>query len=86
MNFNKKWLTAGADFKLRQWDIEKKGRMERELDFHSDEITDCVEIKNPNCIATCSLDRTIVMYDINLGEILRIINENHSKGITHLRY
>lgn len=26
------------------------------------------------------------MYDINQGEVLRIINENHEKGILHLRY
>jgi WD40 repeat protein len=85
---NKKWITAGRDFKLREWDLDMRGGnyLIRELDYHKDEITDLVEIKNPNCIATCSLDKTIVMYDINQGEILRTINEFHTKGITHLRY
>jgi len=80
------WLTAGRDFKLRWWDTDRLGSLKRTFDIHTDEITCCIEIKNPACIATCSLDRTIVMYDLANGEIIRRINENHDKGIFHLKY
>ena len=72
-------LFAGDDNILRTDDFI-------ELVEHSLEITDCVEILNPLCIATCSLDKTIVMYDIESRQVLRKIQEHHKKGIRHLRY
>ena len=53
---------------------------------HTDEITDCIEIHNPQCIATCSLDKKIVFYDVMHRDRLRIIDNYHEKGIRHLRY
>jgi len=80
------WLTAGRDFKLRHWSIYKAGELLQELDIHTDEITDCIEIINPSCIATCSLDKTIVMFDVEHRVALRTIKESHDKGIRCLRY
>lgn len=61
---------------------------------HSDEITDCVEITNPLCIASCSKDMTIVIYDLERRQVLRYIPRadekgkdiHHLKPIMHLRY
>ena len=50
-------LFAGDDNILRTEDF-------LEINHHTGEITDCIEILNPLCIATCSLDKTIVMYDL----------------------
>lgn len=82
------WLSAGRDYKMRQYEIEKSsGKIMRE-DFlrHEDEITDCIGILTPSCIATCSLDQTIIMFDLVNGTIIRQITEKHEKGIFHLRY
>lgn len=64
------WATAGSDFKLYLWDIKQTSdhaeyQVSRPLSLHYDEITDCVEIKEPKCLCTCSMDRSIVMYDAN---------------------
>jgi len=68
------------------------------MDAHTDEITDCVEIMNPLCIATSSKDRTIAMFDLNAvdisnetgakkqGLLLRRFKGQHEKGILKLRY
>ena len=72
-------LFAGDDNILRTEDF-------LEINHHTGEITDCIEILNPLCIATCSLDKTIVMYDLDSRQILRKIQEHHKKGIRHLRY
>ena len=80
------WLTAGRDFKLRHWSIHKGGELLQTLSIHTDDITDCVEIVNPQCIATCSLDKTIVMFDVEHRVALRTIKESHDKGIRCLRY
>ena len=53
---------------------------------HTDEITDCVEILNPLCIATCSLDQSIVLWDVEQNEILTRITDYHEKGIRVLCY
>jgi WD40 repeat protein len=44
------------------------------------------EILNPMCVATCSLDRSIVLFDIVHREHLRTIPNAHEKGIRHLKY
>ena len=54
--------------------------------LHSDLITDCVEILNPFCIATCSLDRSIVLYDLKNREALRRFARKHVTGVRHMRY
>lgn len=54
--------------------------------LHSDLITDCCEINSPFCIATASLDRTIVLYDLKNREALRRFARKHVTGIRHLRY
>ena len=54
--------------------------------LHDDEITDCVEILNPLSIATCSKDKSIVLFDVNNEVILYKITDQHEKAIMHLRY
>ena len=49
-------------------------------------MTDVVEITAPFCIATASLDRTIVMYDLKAREVLRRLNDGHVTGIKKLCY
>jgi WD40 repeat protein len=66
--------------------LNRNGGVLQTLDIHTDEITDCVEIANPQCIATCSLDRSIVLFDVEHREHLRTISDGHEKGIRHLRY
>jgi WD40 repeat protein len=83
------WLTAGMDFMMRVWDTQKTARdclLGDPLKLHRDEITDCVELANPRCIITCSMDRTIVFYDMNARQRLNKIDAGkHEMGIRHLR-
>jgi WD40 repeat protein len=45
-----------------------------------------IEILTPLCVATCSRDKTIVLFDIEHREHLRTIKEHHDTPIRHLRY
>ena len=56
------------------------------LSHHSDEITDCVEVLIPLCIATCSKDKTIVLFDLQNRVKLRTISDQHETWIFRLRY
>lgn len=49
------WLSAGSDFKMYEWNSSLQGIM-RSFGTHTDEVTCCINIETPNCIATCSLD------------------------------
>ena len=84
----KYWITAGRDYKIRHWSIDgKQGRILQELYImHTDDVTDCVEILNPMCIATCSLDQSIILYDVEHNEELIKISDNHEKGVRILCY
>jgi len=80
------WITAGDDFKLREWDFSKGGEVMRTFGNHKDIITGCINIEIPtNCIATCSLDRTIMIHDMTHGDV-RVIDEKHENGIRLIRY
>ena len=81
---HKAWLTTGKDFLLRQWNISpiaQKHEMGEPVQLHSDLITDCCEVLSPFCIATCSLDRTIVLYDLKNKEALRRFAKRHVTGV-----
>jgi WD40 repeat protein len=80
------WITSGRDFKLRQWNILKGGSILLTLDLHQDEITDCIEIINPSCIVTVSLDGSMVIYDITHKDLIRRVENAHEKGIRGIRY
>ena len=56
------------------------------IQLHSDVVSDCVEIASPFCIATCSLDRTIVLYDLRNREALRRFARKHVTGVRSMRY
>lgn len=64
----KVWATAGEDFKLYLWRIshftkDEDALISKPLSLHSDEITDCIEVKEPKCFCTSGMDRNIVMFD-----------------------
>lgn len=56
------------------------------MSLHSDEITDCVEIREPKCICTCGMDRAIVMYDFVNKYVLRVIQNAHENSIRKMTY
>lgn len=56
------------------------------MSLHSDEITDCVEIREPRAICTCSMDRSIVMFDVNAGYVIRVIKLAHDNAIKKMSY
>lgn len=56
------------------------------LDYHQDEVIDCVEVLNPLCLATCSRDMSIVLYDLVSRNILRTMDDQHTTWISKLRY
>jgi WD40 repeat protein len=85
------WATASADFKFQFWNLHNKSncdeyRFGRPLNLHFDEITDCVEIDDPKSICTCSMDRSIVIYDYDQGFIIRVIKLAHDNAIRKLAY
>jgi WD40 repeat protein len=85
------WATAGADHKLYTWNVHNNPlsdeyQVGRGLSLHYDQITDCVEINDPKCICTCSMDRSIVMYDLQQGYVIRAIRLAHDNAIRKLTY
>jgi WD40 repeat protein len=47
---------------------------------------DICEIDIPLCIATCSLDKKIVLYNLVDNETIRVLSGDHSKGVRKLSY
>lgn len=86
------WATGGGqDHKLYLWRISQgvaddQCQVGKPLSLHSDEITDCVEIREPKCICTCSMDRSIVMYDVTQGYVIRAIPLAHDNSIKKMAY
>jgi WD40 repeat protein len=47
---------------------------------------DLCEIENPLCIATCGMDRRILMYSLKENYKIRVIEGDHEKGIKRMSY
>ena len=74
LTLHKVWLLSFEDNTLNFIDVDcftslkevNYAKIYHSLKLHSEEITDCVEISTPMCIATCSKDKTIVLYDLKM--------------------
>lgn len=96
---SKHFISAGKhDFKLRQWnfspfvsnalvgEIGEKNEKGEIMQLHTSNVTDVVEILNPASIITCSLDKTIKMFNMDRGVLMRTFTMYHHNGIKQLIY
>lgn len=63
------WITAGADYNIRGWEIklndrETPGRVVKHLDAHMRPITEIVELISPKMLASASHDGKIKLWDL----------------------
>eukprot|EP01022_Parablepharisma_sp_SALTPOND_P001157 TRINITY_DN105701_c0_g1_i1.p2 TRINITY_DN105701_c0_g1~~TRINITY_DN105701_c0_g1_i1.p2 ORF type:complete len:538 (-),score=58.24 TRINITY_DN105701_c0_g1_i1:2394-4007(-) len=58
----------------------------RSVHAHDAQIMDCIELRQPVAIATCSLDQTIKIWDLATGEKLGSLKPKHSSGVRCLDY
>jgi WD40 repeat protein len=81
------WVTTGTDFKLYKWNVQTifpaniSAQVGKAYVVHNDQITDLIEIDEPRCIATCSMDRSIVLFDIVNGFTIRVIKTAHDTAV-----
>ena len=74
---------------MRLWNISpfvKSPLIGEPLDLHTELVTDLVEIRNPPAILTCSLDKTIKMYNFDRSQLMRTFPNHHTNGIKQLIY
>jgi len=66
--YHRLWITAGADYNIRTWDLVK-AEDKRKIEptsmriAHMKQITEITELYSPKLIATSSLDGTIKLWD-----------------------
>lgn len=79
------WISACDDFSIRQWDIINGCEL-MIYRGHSQTIMDAVEIKNPLCIATASMDGKILLWDLNEQKMIGKLKGKHKSGVRSLDY
>lgn len=67
------------------WELDKEKSTTWSSNAHSDYITDCVDVPNHNFIATCSLDKKIIMWNASTRQQAYVMR-GHTLGIQHLDY
>lgn len=87
------WLTAGADYNIRAWDINftEKDTPGQEifcLYAHLKQITELVELYSPRLIASSSLDGKIKLWDLAERSLMTELKspQSNSRGIRGLSY
>jgi hypothetical protein len=90
LKHSKHFITAGMkDFQIRQWNFSpfvKNPLVGEPISIHTDSVTDILEIRNPPSIITCSLDKTIKMYNLDRRTLIRSFTQHHKNGIKQLTY
>ena len=83
-------MTAGhKDYNLRDWNfnpIVLKSQVGEPIRIHQNRITDLVEISHPPCIITCSMDKTIKMYNLESRVLIKELTGHHTNGIKQLKF
>ncbi|CAD8098769.1 unnamed protein product [Paramecium sonneborni] len=82
-----KWITTDATFKLYEWDLQT----ENVANIYSTNkisgcIIDCVEVVHMKMIATASLDKQVVVWDLNTKDIKIVVSLKEHGGIHSLIY
>jgi WD40 repeat protein len=80
--------TQGLNY-LNDWSFNSIGPKfapHRSWRGHKAQIMDMVEIQSPISVATCSLDRTIKMWDLGTGQKLGRLDPKHMSGVRCLDY
>jgi WD40 repeat protein len=83
--YSKAWISACDDFSIRQWDIVNGCEL-MIYRGHSQTIMDAVEVKNPLCIATASMDGKILLWDLNEQKMIGKLKGKHDLGVRSLDY
>eukprot|EP00826_Nyctotherus_ovalis_P044173 TRINITY_DN4756_c0_g1_i6.p1 TRINITY_DN4756_c0_g1~~TRINITY_DN4756_c0_g1_i6.p1 ORF type:complete len:525 (-),score=156.78 TRINITY_DN4756_c0_g1_i6:79-1653(-) len=53
---------------------------------HQAQVMDAVELQAPLSVATCSLDKSIVVWDLHAGKALGVLSPKHITGVRTLDY
>ena len=80
--------TKGLNY-LNDWVVNLVGYIVKpyhSILAHKAQIMDAVELKSPNAIVTCSLDRCIRMWDLATGNKMGSFKPKHAKGVRCLDY
>lgn len=84
----------GCDFLIREYDLKRDDPLILEISViriclrsqgHKKDILDVIELQNPFCIASASLDATIRLYSLVEKEEVSVLSD-HAKGVRMLSY
>ncbi|OMJ89930.1 hypothetical protein SteCoe_7819 [Stentor coeruleus] len=81
----KSWISACDDHNLRQWNM-RTGELLFCFMGHDEIILDVVEIINPLCIASASLDGIILLWDLADQKNIGSLSGKHSRGVRSIDY
>lgn len=79
------WITACDDHSIRCWDMRKCEEIWC-YQKHQQAILDAIEIKNPFCIATASLDSNIFLWDLSEHRNIGTLTGKHFRGVRSIDY
>jgi len=80
--------TRGPNY-INDWSFNPVGpvlAIYRSILAHKGQIMDCVELRLPPAIATCSLDQSIRIWDLHSGTRLGTLKPKHLSGVRSLDY
>lgn len=81
----KAWISTCDDNNLRHWDM-RNGKMLFCFTGHDEVILDVVEISNPLCIASASMDGNILLWDLSEQRNIGSLSGKHLRGVRSIDY
>lgn len=73
-------ISGGRDAKLISWDVSNSYNKIQEVNAHLFTINDIVESPNAKYLATCSMDKSIKIWDAQSLKLLKVIDRGRHAG------
>ncbi len=79
-NEGKTLVTGSRDAHLMVWDVENTYKRKMDINAHNFAINDIIEIKDKGIILSCSMDKTIKVWDSESFKLLKVLDKARYAG------
>lgn len=80
INKGKTLVSGSRDAHLITWDVQENYKLQKNIAAHNFAINDIIEIEDKNLLVTCSMDKSIKIWESDSLKLLKVIDKARFAG------